>query len=136
VLQPLDLGVFGPFKVLLAEEAFAYEFETGHSVEDGYWEGLELSIHQEKHYICFLMIWNLAIRLQCNQHVGKCSFQGNISGSRCNPLATTIKRVIQALDELSLIKAPVFEQPHTKSMISFLTRVTVTLSPPLGDLWS
>jgi hypothetical protein len=33
VLQPLDLVIFGPFKVALCNEAYAYEIETGQSVD-------------------------------------------------------------------------------------------------------
>ena len=125
MFQPLDVGIFGPFKHALDNESFQYEKETGQDVDK---DAVLLVIGRAFHQ-AFTMVKILsAFRKTGISPFDRTAIKlADISRSKKSaaladapkPLPPTLKKVIQVWDDASPLRAPDFVQPNHSSSLAF-----------------
>ena len=122
VLQPLDVGIFGRFKVALREEAYNYELQTGLPVD----KTSALLVIGKAYLRAFTPenirsafrktgMWPLDQGVINALDIAP-SEATSILADAPNPLPTIVKKVARAFEELSPIKAPDFTGQSASSI--------------------
>jgi hypothetical protein len=112
VLQPLDLAIYGPFKLALRDEAYAYELETGQPVDK---DAALLVIGR-----AYEKAFTPSNILEAFRRAGIWPLDGNaidmsvtapsestsVVADAPLPVPTVLKRVVRAFDNITPIRAP------------------------------
>lgn len=125
VLQPLDLGLNGPLKIALREEAYTYEFETGRAID----KMLALLVISRTFNCMFTKnniqsafrrsgIWPLN-RAAIDASATAPSQSTSTTADAPHPLPTVVKEVVHAFNNLSPIKSPDFTAQSAESSVAF-----------------
>lgn len=123
VLQPLNLTIFGPFKLALHDEAYAYEIETGWPVDKdaallvigrayvkAFTENNILSAFQ------WAGIWPLD-RDAIDLSAAAPSESTSVLADTPVPMPTVIKQVVWAFDNITPLRAPKFIESSAVSSL-------------------